>query len=261
MTTTSSASLDRPAACATSLKAVAGQRVHCISNTVAQPLTANLLLAAGVASSQTLSALEIGDFLAQADALLVNLGALDRQRRQAIPKALVAVARRDLPWVLDPVMVDISPHRRNYAEALFQNRPTVIRGNAAEIAALAGATSEEATSEEAAAELARKTGAVVARTSEQDFITDGQRQVILANGHPLLSRITALGCAGSALIAAFLTVESDPLEATVQALLALEVAGELAAEDSVGPGSLYIRLLDSLYGLTETQLSTRARIN
>lgn len=248
--------LNRPAACAASLQALAGRRVHCISNAVAQSFTANLLLAVGAVPSLTLSALEIGDFVARADALLVNLGTLDRQRRQAIPKALVAAARRDLPWVLDPVMVDVSPRRRVYAQALLQNRPTVIRGNAAEIAALAGAEGDEAV-----LELARKTGAVVACTGERDLISDGRRRVTLANGHPLMSRVTALGCAGSALVAAMLTVQADPLEAALQALLALAVAGELAAEDSPGPGSLQIRLLDSLYALTEAQLAQRARID
>ena len=58
-------------------------RVHCITNTVAQNFTANALLAAGCIPSMTLSAEEIGIFVAGADALLVNLGTLDSERRQA----------------------------------------------------------------------------------------------------------------------------------------------------------------------------------
>ena len=58
-------------------------RVHCITNTVAQNFTANVLLAIGAVPSMTLSVEEIGAFVAGADALLVNLGTLDRERREA----------------------------------------------------------------------------------------------------------------------------------------------------------------------------------
>src|SRR5579862_7363023 len=63
-------------------------RVHCITNSVAQAFTANVLLAAGAVPSMTLSADEIGSFVASADALLVNLGTLDKERREAVAAAL-----------------------------------------------------------------------------------------------------------------------------------------------------------------------------
>ena len=56
-------------------------RVHCITNSVAQAFTANVLLAAGAVPSMTLAAEEIGGFVASADALLVNLGTFDAERR------------------------------------------------------------------------------------------------------------------------------------------------------------------------------------
>ena len=55
-----------------------GPRVHCITNTVAQNFTANVLLALGCVPSMTLAAGEIGDFVARSQALLVNLGTFDR---------------------------------------------------------------------------------------------------------------------------------------------------------------------------------------
>ena len=58
-------------------------RVHCITNTVAQQFTTNVLLAAGAVPSMTLSPQEIGGFVAGADALLVNLGTFDAERRAA----------------------------------------------------------------------------------------------------------------------------------------------------------------------------------
>src|ERR1700734_1604417 len=78
-------------------------RVHCITNTVAQNYTANMLLAAGAVPSMTISPEEIVSFVAGADALLVNLGTFDEERRRAVTIALDAVATARMPWVLDPV--------------------------------------------------------------------------------------------------------------------------------------------------------------
>ena len=63
-------------------------RVHCITNAVAQNFTANMLLAAGAVPSMTIAPDEIADFVARADALLVNLGTLDPERRDAIDIAI-----------------------------------------------------------------------------------------------------------------------------------------------------------------------------
>src|SRR4030088_1218525 len=77
-------------------------RVHCITNAVAQNFSANTLLAVGAVPSMTIAADEIADFVARADALLINLGTLDPERRIAIDLALAAAGER-VPWILDPV--------------------------------------------------------------------------------------------------------------------------------------------------------------
>jgi len=59
-------------------------RVHCITNAVAQAFTANMLLAVGAIPSMTIAPDEVSDFVVGADALLVNLGTLDRARREFI---------------------------------------------------------------------------------------------------------------------------------------------------------------------------------
>ena len=68
-------------------------RVHCITNSVAQQYTANMLLAAGAVPSMTISPEEIAAFVAGADALLVNLGTFDAERRAAIDVALGALGQ------------------------------------------------------------------------------------------------------------------------------------------------------------------------
>src|SRR5262249_10679111 len=72
-------------------------RVHCITNAVAQNFTANVLLAAGARPSMTIAPEEIGAFVAGADALLVNLGTFDRERRGATPTAPQAAAPQGRP--------------------------------------------------------------------------------------------------------------------------------------------------------------------
>src|SRR3974377_1423957 len=77
-------------------------RVHCITNSVAQQYTANMLLAAGAVPSMTISADEIGAFVAGADALLVNLGTFDRERKSAIELVVKTPAEKELHCVLVP---------------------------------------------------------------------------------------------------------------------------------------------------------------
>ena len=195
--------------------------MHCITNAVAQTFTANVLLAAGAIPSMTISADEIGAFVARADALLVNLGTFDQERRDATAAALEVVAERRMPWVLDPVFIDRSEPRAAYAKSLVAQNPDAIRLNAKEFTALADAEPDDA----ALSRYALDTLAVIALTGTVDRINDGARHVAIENGHPLMARVTAMGCAASALTAAFLAVESDPFRATAAALLAFGVAG------------------------------------
>ena len=233
-----------------------GPRVHCITNAVAQTFTANTLLAAGAVPSMTLSAGEIGAFVARANALLVNLGTFDAERRAAAAAALQVAAERRIPWVLDPVFIDRSAARADYAKSLVAQKPNAVRLNGAEFAALFGAEPEDA----ALAAYARDTRAVMALTGTVDRIADGAQQTLIENGHPLMARVTAMGCAASALTAAFLAVESDAFKATASALLCFGVAGGLAGERASGPGSFPAALLDALYALDKHTLTEKARV-
>jgi len=228
-------------------------RVHCITNNVAQNFTANVLLAVGCVPSMTLSPEEIGGFVAKADALLVNLGTLDAERRAATEIAVRAAADHGRPWVLDPVFIDRSVPRAAFARGLLGSQPAAVRLNRAEFAALADAQTP--------AEFARSHGTVVAVSGETDLVADGARAVTIANGHSLMARVTAMGCAGSALVAACRAVEPDALLAAAAALTMLGVAGECAAEKAQGPGSFAAAILDTLYNLDAATLRARAKVN
>jgi hydroxyethylthiazole kinase len=230
-------------------------RVHCITNTVAQNFTANALLAAGCVPSMTLSIEEVGSFVSGAQALLVNLGTFDKERREAVTIAVESARSSALPWVLDPVFVDRAPTRAAFARELIGRRPTVIRLNHAEFSTLASSRA----SRDAVMAYARASQTVVGLSGESDLVSDGERTVSVANGHPLMTRVTAMGCAGSALVGACLAIEPDALVAAAAALLIINVAGELAAEKSAGPGSFAASIIDALYNLDGPTLIARAK--
>jgi hydroxyethylthiazole kinase len=231
-------------------------RVHAITNAAAQVLTANVLLAAGGVPSLTVAPDEVLAFTARAGALLVNLGTLDAERRAAIPWAIASARSAKKAWVLDPVFVDASPTRLALARLCLAGEPVALRCNTAEFEALAGT----APSPEAVAGYAAEHRCVVALTGPIDLVSDGHRSLSIENGHPLMARITAMGCATTALIAAFAALEPDPLLASAAALLVTGVAGEIAGETATGPGSFQPAFLDALFTLRGPALSERARV-
>ena len=231
-------------------------RVHCITNAVAQAFTANMLLAAGAVPSMTIAPEEVAAFTASADALLVNLGTFDAERREAADTAVEVAREERRPWVLDPVFIDRSQARAAYAQALAERKPAAIRLNGPEFAALASVEPEG----DALTRHALERLTVIALTGAIDMITDGARLITVENGHPLMGRVTAMGCAGSALAAACLAVEGDAVHATAAALLALGVAGEVAAAGARGPGTLAVAIVDALYDLDRATLIERARV-
>ena len=232
-------------------------RVHCITNAVAQNFTANVLLALGCVPSMTLSAEEIGDFVARANALLVNLGTFDAERRQATELAVEAAAQNRVPWVLDPVFVDRAPSRAEFARELGARGPSVVRLNHAEFGTLSGA----APNRDAVIAFAGRNKLIVALSGAADLVSDGARTVTVANGHPLMAKATAMGCAASALTAACLAVEPDAFRASVAGLLIIGVAGEMAAETAKGPGSFAVAIIDALFNLDPAMLKARAKVS
>jgi hydroxyethylthiazole kinase len=232
-------------------------RVHCITNAVAQVITANTLLAVGAVPSMTISQEEIGGFVKRAGAVLINLGTFDAERRAASGVAIAAAQSANLPWVLDPVFIDRSPPRATYAKALVTRKPAAIRLNRNEFYELSGIGAEH----DAIAACARSNGTVIGLTGATDLVSDGTRLATIANGHAFMATVTALGCAESALVAACLAVERDAWRATAAALLIMGVAGELAAKRARGPGSFAAEILDALHTLDREALVANAKVS
>jgi hydroxyethylthiazole kinase len=229
--------------------------VHCLTNTVVQTITANALLAIGAAPAMVDDPAEAGEFAAVASAVLVNVGTVQQRTAEAMRIAARAATEAGTPWVLDPVAVGGLTFRTELAVDLVELRPTVVRGNASEVMALAGAgkggrgvdstaTPEDAL--EAAGELARRTRGVVAVSGPVDVVTDGERVLRIGGGSPLLTRTTGAGCALGAIVAAYVAAAGDLLAGTVAAHAHVALAAEAAAAVADGPGTFAVRWLDAL---------------
>jgi hydroxyethylthiazole kinase len=162
-----------------------------------------------------------------------------------------------VPWVLDPVKVDRSAFRADFARSLLTRRPRAVRLNAGEFEALAGSP----VGRDSIRAFAKASSLTIAMTAETDIVSDGEDIVAIDNGHPLMTQVTAMGCAESAVLAACLAVETNPLVAAASALLVYNIAGEIAAERSRGPGSFSIEILDALFNLDAAGLRQRAKIS
>ena len=243
--------------------------VHNITNDVVMNVTANALLAAGASPAMVHAPEEAAEFVRVASALVVNIGTLTAPALEAMLAATAAAREGGIPWVLDPVAVGATRFRRDAVTRLLQARPTVVRGNASEVLAVAtgvragrGVDADGASAEIAglAASLARTTGAIVAVTGAVDIVTDGTRSFAITNGDPLLTRITGAGCTVTALVGAFLGAGRAPLEAATAALVLVGLAGERAAEGNPGPGTFQLRLLDTLAQITPEELAAGAKV-
>lgn len=228
--------------------AAARPRVQCLTNTVAQNLTANMLLAFGAIPSMAIHVDEVAAMADGAGAILINIGTINAESELAIPKLLEAARDRNKPLVFDPVFVELSPLRQHVAREVLRLKDIVVRGNATEMAAIAPAI-----------EAASDHNLTLVTTGKVDRIGGPGGDFSVAHGHPLMTKVTGVGCAAGALIAACCAVESNFSVASAAALTAYGIAGEIAAERCQGPGSFEWELIDAVAGIDEATLRSRMK--
>ena len=151
---------------------------------------------------------------------------------------------------------------RVVTELLHQYHFTVIRGNAGEIATLAGvewqshgidAGEGNADLEKVARLAAKKLGSVIVLSGEVDIVTDGTRLARLPYGSPAFKTHVGTGDMLSSLIGAFLATNDDDFDAAVDAVTTFTLCGQ-AVEDQ-RPGNWYPGLLNNLDAVTDQQLA------
>ncbi|WP_153238811.1 hydroxyethylthiazole kinase [Fictibacillus phosphorivorans] len=257
--------------------------IHHITNNVTMNFLANGVLSAGGSPMMVHDAQEVEEAVGAADALVLNIGTLDKATAESMILALRKALLAEVPVVLDPVGVGLSAFRQELVKKILLEyselkgvRPRTILticGNAAEMQFLSegawegkGVDGDLATSEEdlikLAAAAAKQTGCLIAMTGRKDVISDGDRAIVLSHGDPMLSYVTGTGCFATSMVALYQAnqkqelirgkVDLPVLERTALAILMLTKAAEEAVKTAKGPGSFQQNLLDQLYCLGST---------
>ena len=244
--------------------------IHAITNFVTMGWVADVLSAVGASPIMADAVEEVEEVTALADALVLNLGTLSPGRLAGMLKAGHQASATGIPIVLDPVGAGaISARTKAALKILNQFQVSVIRANASEMLALSGQTIQGRgvdtihpveSARAAARQVAAKFGLIAVVTGAKDLITTGDKVIYVANGHPLMGRVSGSGCAVGAVIGTFLAVDFDPLDATLSALAYFNLAGEMAAEKTALSGSFKIALIDALDTMAPAMLRQGARI-
>ena len=279
--------------------------IHCITNPISIHDCANVVLAVGARPIMAEHPAEVTDITASAGALMLNLGNITDARIESMKRSMRTAMENKIPVLLDLVGVACSDLRLDLARELLRiGHPAVLKGNMSEFLAVSGlpshaigidAGAQDAltaenmeTVSEVLRAFSRSNQAIVLATGKQDFVTDGERIVLVQNGSAALSGITGTGCMVGALTAAFLpgcedniakemtdSIEADVwsggemgfnersgnyLAAAVLGTALMGIAGEEAEKISRGPGSFQVNLLDEIYGLSDRQLLNLLKI-
>ena len=245
--------------------------VHSLTNFVVMNETANVILCIGALPIMSHAKEEVEEMVSVAGALVLNIGTLTPDWIDAMELAGKRANEKGIPVILDPVGAGATKLRTDSCRRLLDEvKVSVVRGNAAEVATLAGMSAEirgvESISASDAAEVigrefASKSGVTAAITGVVDIVSDGKRTAKISNGHVMLSKVVGTGCMSSVMVASFAAVDSDPLLAAVGGLTAFGIAGEMAASVSGDrPGTFHAEIYNALYALDAANIRSSARI-
>jgi len=243
------------------LKRVRTQKpvVHHLTNWVTIYDCANIVKVFGASPVMAHAKEEVADMAGIASALVLNIGTLTPDFVEAMKLAAVSANRKGIPVVLDACGAGATKLRDDACfDILDDVRVDIIKGNASEIARIAGervqtkgvdAAVVEKDMQELASGLAKKRNCTVVVTGVKDIVANGERVVRVLNGHPMMADIVGTGCMAASVIGTFAAVEKDLVYASVAGLVCYEIAAEIAAKEAQGPGTFKEKLYDAVYGL------------
>ena len=246
--------------------------IHNITNYVVMNSSANTLLALGASPVMAHCQAEVEEMVSFAGALVLNIGTLQEDWVASMVCAARAANAKGIPVVLDPVGSGATRLRTEAAKKIIgECAVTVLRGNASEIFSLnsASITSKGVESSllftdemvEAAVTMAQDLNCVIAISGPEDCVTDGKRVFRIGNGHPLMTRVTGMGCGLSAVTGAFCAVDlGNPVRATAAAFAYYGLCGDLAIKVSNRPGSFATAFIDQLYAVGEAEIAEGIKI-
>ncbi|WP_405281529.1 hydroxyethylthiazole kinase [Methanobrevibacter sp.] len=259
---------------------------HCITNSVTINDCANAVLAIGGSPFMAEDAEELEEVVTIADALVINIGKLSKEQINSMNVSAKAANETDTPIILDPVGVGVTELRNKTTMNLINNyNMAAIRGNITEIksiAKLVGVIDENNTAKgvdvniddiiteenlsangEIIRELAEKLDTTILASGPIDILSDGKTTIAIDNGDDMMPLITGSGCMLSSIVGSCIG-GSTPLEGSLVAILAMNLAGEKARakvdEKDEGTGSFRAYLIDYIYKTNAESLINESNI-
>lgn len=248
--------------------------VHHITNEVTVNDCANSTLAIGGSPVMATSVEEVAEMVSLANALVINLGTIDASTYEAMVIAGQTANDKGIPVILDPVGVGATTFRNDrVADYLTKVKVSIVRGNVTEVDALIGGKSQtrgvdagEVTNmskAKIAYEAAKKLQAVVVISGEQDIVCEGDKQVVIENGDPLLTSVTGTGCMTASLIGCFAGVTKNYFHAAIAGMSTMSLAGEYAKKkltEGEGIGTYRVRLIDAIFQMDRMKWEKGVRL-
>ncbi|WP_231036264.1 hydroxyethylthiazole kinase [Pectinatus sottacetonis] len=245
--------------------------VASITNTVTINFVANAQLAVGGSAAMIYLPDEAETLAKAGNAMYINFGTLLPIYEESIPRTAKILYDSHKSWVLDPVGIGAGSLRKKLLKLLKGYRPSIIRGNASEIIALANlwelpsgrthsgirgvdSTDKVISARQSAISLAKWTNGTVAVSGETDLITNGREIIFSYGGSHFLKMITGSGCSLGGVAAIYATVTS-PFIAALTAVSIYNLAGKRAEKIVHGPGHFQAQFLDELYKATAEDIA------
>lgn len=238
-----------------------------ISNYITVQDVANGLNSIGASPIMPSAIEEASEMLQISSGAAINMGSFRSDELPYIEKVGQLANDLNIPLVLDPVAVAMPYRQKVVTNLLDYIHFDFIRGNAGEIAALAGikwqakgidAGDGSADLAEVAKKVAKRYNCTVVLSGPTDYISDGTHDTTVTHGTHLFQIHVGSGDMLSSLIAAFAAVSKDNyFEAARMACLIFATTGEIVANELVDekPGSFIVALLDKLHLVTTKEIA------
>lgn len=245
--------------------------VHHLTNWVTICDCANIVKTIGGSPVMAHAKEEVAEMAKIASSLVLNIGTLTSEFVEAMKIAAKSANEKGIPVVLDVCGAGATDLRdKKSFELLEEVKINIIKGNASEIARIAGekvktkgvdAAQVNKDIAEIAGLLAKRLNCVVVVTGKQDIVAGEGKVYRINNGHEMMTHVVGTGCMAASLIGAFAAVEKNLVLAATSALVCFGISAEIAAKKSSGPATFKEKLFDSLYNLDKKTIDKMQNIN
>lgn len=244
--------------------------VHHLTNWVTIYDCANVVKVFGASPVMAHAQEEVEEMVNIAGALVLNIGTLTVGFVDSMKKAAKQANKKGIPVILDVCGVGATKLRDAKSfELLDEVKINIVKGNASEIARIAGGSIQTKGVDsarvdedliEVAKRVSRKFKNTVVITGKEDIILNQTKGLLVKNGNPMMANIVGTGCMATSVIGTFAAVEKDFVLAAASGLVCFETAAQLAVKKSKGPGSFKENLFDEIFNLKKLDIQKMQKI-